>query len=172
MPVAQLDVTLRAVSADGTTPVTSTTPGSVIRFDLALTNLGLVPYVDILVTTDAADGSRRHRRQRRPDGQLGPDLIIDGAQIRWTGDIPVGGSVLVSGTVTVRAADDLGDRMITGIATSAAPGSNCPLGTTASHCVAAIPVLLPQLTLAKSAERAVRGRGRHGRLHRHRHQHR
>jgi uncharacterized repeat protein (TIGR01451 family) len=169
--VAALDVDYRALTVDGTTPVTSTTPGSTIRFDLTLTNVGQVPYTDILVindATDAFDDLFPNGDQTASSGSI----VIDGTRSAGPGDIPVGGSVFITGTGTVLAAGQLGNALIAGTTVSAALGSNCPPGTTASHCLVAIPVLVPRLTLAKSAGASTAVAGDTGRFHRHGDQHR
>ena len=132
--MAELDVDFRAVTPDGTTAVTSTTPGSVLRFDLTLTNRGLVPYTDILVTTDATEAL--------------DDVVTNGDQTASSGELVIDGHRASGGPATSRsaAASSSPARSPCGRPRPGRPddhrhapsrprlGSNCPPGTTASHC--------------------------------------
>ena len=60
--------------------------------------------------------------------------------ITWTGDIPVGGVVTVTGTLTVKNPDP-GNRVVTGTLATTAPGSNCAAGSTDVRCTAMVAVL-------------------------------
>ena len=49
---------------------------------------------------------------------------------------------------------------------TAAPGSNCPAGSTDPRCSPAVDVLVPALSITQTAEHDQRGAGPGGRLHR------
>ena len=71
----------------------------------------------------------------------------------WTGDIPVGGIVTLTGSVTV--ADPYPGGVMALVLASAAPGSNCP--PTGGHdpaCAPVVDVLIPGLTITQSADTA------------------
>ena len=69
----------------------------------------------------------------------------------WTGDVPVGATVTLTGSVTVNN-PDTGDHVLTETNTLAAPGSNCPAGSTGPPCGTTIDVLTPALTITKTAD--------------------
>jgi large repetitive protein len=73
--------------------------------------------------------------------------------LSWSGSIPLGDTVTISLTVTV-AGQPAGNRQLVITAVSAAPGSSCPAGASNTSCTASVTVLLPKLSIAKSADRA------------------
>ena len=128
---------------------TSTTPGSLVHLDATFTNTGQYPYTGITINASSAgtvDDATPTGDQVASSGTL----TLTASQISWTGNIPVGATITITGTLTVQN-PDTGDRVLTGTLTSTAPGNNCPVGTADSRCTANLPVLLPQLTLTKSA---------------------
>ena len=68
----------------------------------------------------------------------------------WTGNIPVGGSVTITGTVTVKNPDP-GNKVMTSIFSTAAAGSNCPAGGTDPRCRTTVTVLVPALSIVQAA---------------------
>ena len=56
----------------------------------------------------------------------------------------------MTGTVTVNN-PDTGNKVMTSTLTTAAPGSNCPSGGTDPRCTATVNVLIPGLTIVKTA---------------------
>jgi large repetitive protein len=129
--------------------VASTTPGGVVRFTATFTNTGQVPYNGITIATDATDvfdDAVPNGDQTATSGSL----AISGNGVTWTGDIPVGGSVTVTGTVTVKNPDP-GNKLLASTITTSAAGSNCPSGTTDPSCSVSVPVLVPGLTLTQAA---------------------
>jgi uncharacterized repeat protein (TIGR01451 family) len=77
--------------------VSTTTPGSVVRFTATFTNSGQVPYTGITIAsniTDVLDDATSDGDQTATSGTL--SLTATG--ISWTGSIPVGGTVTVTGT--------------------------------------------------------------------------
>ena len=127
----------------------STTPGSVVRFTATFTNAGQVPYTGITISTNAADVFD----DATPDGDqtaTSGTLTITGNSVVWTGSIPVGGTVTVTGTVTV-SNPDTGNKLLASTITTAAPGSNCPPGSTDSRCSVSVPVLVPGLSMTQAA---------------------
>ncbi|GLZ39298.1 putative Ig domain-containing protein [Actinokineospora sp. NBRC 105648] len=128
---------------------TSTTPGAVVRLNATFTNTGKVAYTGITVSSpsaDTLDDAIANGDQAATSGTLS----LGASAISWTGDIPVGGTVSVTGTLTVKN-PDTGNKLLTGTMNSTAPGNNCPTGTTDTRCTAALPVLVPGLTLTKAA---------------------
>ncbi|MEU5692378.1 fibronectin type III domain-containing protein [Actinosynnema sp. NPDC020468] len=128
---------------------TSTTPGSIATLTATFTNTGKYAYTGITIsspTTDTFDDAVPYGEQTASSGSL----VLTSTSITWTGSIPVGGTVTVTGKVQVRD-PDTGNRLLKGTLQSTAPGNNCPSGTTDARCTASLPVLLPALTITKSA---------------------
>ncbi len=61
----------------------------------------------------------------------------------WTGSIPVGGTVTITGTVTVNNPDHARQQGHRQHAATAAPGSNCPPAAPTRACTATADVLVP-----------------------------
>ncbi|MET8146682.1 hypothetical protein ABZU32_40810, partial [Sphaerisporangium sp. NPDC005288] len=128
----------------------TTTPGSVVHLSATFTNSGQVPYTGITVSAATAgtlDDAIPHGDQTATSGTL----ILGPTGISWTGDIPVGGVVTVTGTLTVKN-PDTGDKVLTGTLVSAAPGNNCPSGGSDPRCTARTDVLIPALSISKAAD--------------------
>ena len=78
--------------------------------------------------------------------------------LTWTGDLAPGATAVITYSVTVHD-PDTGDKLVITTATSAAAGSTCPPGTTASPCQVTVPVLTPALTIAATAGTATAAAG-------------
>jgi len=142
-------VTVSSLRITNTSNVTSTTPGSVVRFTATFTNTGQTPYDSITISTNASnvfDDATPNNDQTATSGTLS----IVGNGVTWTGDIPVGGTVTVTGTVTVDNPDP-GNKLLGSTITTAAAGSNCLTGSTDPACSVSVPVLIPGLTLTQTA---------------------
>jgi uncharacterized repeat protein (TIGR01451 family) len=129
---------------------TSTTPGSIVHLTASFTNTGTYDYTGITVAslgTNTLDDAVPNGDQVASSGTL----VLNASGITWTGNIPVGGTVTVVGTLTVRDPDP-GNKIITGTLSSSALGNNCPTGGTDPVCTSYLPVLLPGLTLTKTAD--------------------
>jgi uncharacterized repeat protein (TIGR01451 family) len=129
--------------------VSSATPGSVVRFTAVFTNAGQVAYNGITIASNlvAVVGNAT------PDGDrtaTSGTLAQTATGLSWTGSIPVGGSVTVTGTVTVNN-PDTGNKLMTVTTTTAAAGSNCPVGGTDARCSVSVPVLVPALLITQAA---------------------
>jgi hypothetical protein len=127
----------------------STTPGSVVRFTSTFTNSGQVAYTGITVAsniTNVVDDATPNGDQTATSGTL--SLTATG--ISWTGNIPVGGTVTITGTVTVNNPDN-GNKVLASTITTTAAGSNCPSGGNDPRCSVSVPVLIPALTITATA---------------------
>ncbi|MEU8035307.1 putative Ig domain-containing protein [Streptosporangium sp. NPDC049078] len=143
VPVARLVISQSFVGS-------STTPGSTIRLNATFTNTGNVPYTGISIASPTAgvvDDATPNGDQTASSGTL----ILSSTAITWTGNIPVGGVVTVTGTLTVKN-PDTGNKVITGTLVSAAPGNNCPSGGSDPRCTASMNVLVPGLTITNVAD--------------------
>jgi large repetitive protein len=147
-PACASTVTVSSLAITNTSNVTSTTPGSVVRFTATFTNTGQTPYDGIVISTNAADVFD----DAVPDGDqtaTSGTLTVTGNGVAWAGDIPVGGTVTVTGTVTVNN-PDTGNHVLASTITTAAAGSNCPTAAPAAACSVSIPVLTPALTITNT----------------------
>ncbi|MEU4536425.1 putative Ig domain-containing protein [Streptosporangium sp. NPDC023825] len=136
---------------------TGATPGSTITLNATFTNTGQVPYTGISVsvpTADTIDDAIPNGDQTASSGTL----VLNATSLTWTGNIPVGGVVTVTGTLTLKN-PPTGDRIVTGTLVSAAPGNNCPSGGSDPLCTATLNVLVPGLTITKTANTAVTVQG-------------
>ena len=121
MTVSQLTINFTASTA-------TTTPGGVVPTPRRSTNTGQTPYDGISVSTDStgiSDDATGNGDQTASSGTL----TVGATGAVWTGDIPVGETVTITGSVTVNN-PDTGDQVMTATAVSAAPGNNCPAGGT------------------------------------------
>ncbi|WP_344930551.1 putative Ig domain-containing protein, partial [Streptosporangium carneum] len=129
------------------------TPGSVVRLNATFTNTGQVPFTGISVfspTAGTVDDAIPVGDQTASSGSL----VLDANRITWTGSIPVGGVVTVTGTLTVKN-PPTGDRVLTGTLISDAPGNSCPPNGDDPRCTARLTVVVPGLTITKAADTSV-----------------
>ena len=134
---------------NSTADVSTTTPGGVVHYTTTLTNTGQTPYDNATMTSDASgliDDAVGNADQTATSGTF----VIGTTGAVWTGDIPVGGTVTLTGSVTVNN-PDTGNRILTETNTTDAPGSNCPAGGTDPRCGTTIDVLTPALTIVTTA---------------------
>lgn len=98
--------------------------------------------------TDVFDDAVPNGDQTATSGSL----TLTSTGVSWTGDIAVGATVTVTGTVTVKNPDTTGNKTMASTLTSAAPGSNCPSsGGGDPRCAVTVTVQIPALTIVKSA---------------------
>jgi uncharacterized repeat protein (TIGR01451 family) len=139
----------RLVVSQVASPSVSTTPGSVVTVSQTFTNTGAVPYLGITIVSPRADTSD----DTVPTGDQvasSGTLVRTAAAVTWTGDIPVGGVVTSTRTLVVRN-PDTGNRVITATLSTSAPGSTCPVGGVDARCTFSVAVLIPELTIVKTA---------------------
>lgn len=128
---------------------TTTTPGSVVRLSATFINNGKYPYTGITIIRPSADTTD----DAVPTGDQvasSGTLVIGATEITWTGDIPVGATVTLTGTTTIKDPDP-GNKVLNGTISTLAPGSNCPPAGTDVRCSASLPILIPALTISKTA---------------------
>ncbi|MFD1501327.1 beta strand repeat-containing protein, partial [Streptosporangium lutulentum] len=144
-------VTLAALEILAFADAETVTPGEVVRFTTFIDNTGQTAYNGITVLLNGSgifDDAVPNGDQIATSGSLS----LGATALTWTGDIPVGGSVVVTGTFTVNN-PDLGDRVMTSAVSSSAPGSSCPVATDPG-CSVSVSVLIPALTITKVADRS------------------
>ncbi len=141
-----------ALAISDTANVSSAVPGGAITYTVTLSNTGQTAYTNTAATISlaaAVDDAVYTGGANAGSGALAYDSTS--SSFTWTGDIAVGAQVQITIPVTVRNPDP-GDRSVTTVVSSAASGSTCPSGSANSACTAQVPVLIPALTIAKSAD--------------------
>ena len=121
-------------------------------YTATLTNTGQTPYTGISVSHRPVGPVRQRHRQRGPDRHLRHACRSGRPGRSWTGDIPVGGTVTITGSVTV-ATPTPASPVLALVLASAAPGSNCPAHRAAPTRAAPRrhQVLIPALSITQTA---------------------
>ncbi|HUK69832.1 MAG TPA: hypothetical protein VLW50_13955 [Streptosporangiaceae bacterium] len=147
------------ISVGTNAPGGTVAPGGVVVYTFTFTNAGQVPYTGITipsVTDDVFDDAV-------PNGDTAASCAVGGTSCApgttsvtatgasWTGDIPVGAVVTVTGSVTVKNPDP-GNGVLRGSTYTAAPGSNCPLPGLAAPCGTVVTVRVAGLNITKTAD--------------------
>jgi uncharacterized repeat protein (TIGR01451 family) len=128
----------------------STTPGGVVRFTLTASNTGRTPLQGVTMFTSAADVFDDAVPNGDQTASFGT-LAVAPTGVTWSGAIPVGATLTITGTVTVLGPDP-GNKDLVSTVTTSAQGANCPSGTTDPLCSVNVPVLTPGLTIVKTAD--------------------
>jgi uncharacterized repeat protein (TIGR01451 family) len=134
-----------------TADVATTTPTSVVRNTVTFTNAGQVPYVGISLSDSFVGSLDDATYNGDAEASAGSLILVTGTgRVTWTGDLPVGATVTVTGSLTVNN-PDLGNRIMTTLVTTSAEGSSCPIAAPAPSCRTSVLVQLPALTITKVA---------------------
>ncbi|WP_433372608.1 putative Ig domain-containing protein [Streptosporangium sp. CA-115845] len=147
---ATVTVLIPGLTISSSADVATTTPGSVVNYTLTAANTGQTPYAGTSFTASLAgvlDDATVNGSLSATSGTVVNNL---NGTFTWTGDLAIGASVTITGSVTVNS-PDTGDRVLRTTVTSAAPGNNCPVGNRAPGCFSTVTVLIPGLTIAKTA---------------------
>ncbi|GAA1427308.1 DUF11 domain-containing protein [Microlunatus lacustris] len=148
VPIASLQI---VNSAD----VTSAKPTDVVRYQGTFTNTGQVPYVGITISDSfvgALDNATYNGDATATSGSV--IIVVGSGRVQWTGDVPVGATVTITGSVTVNN-PKTGDGTLSTTITTDAPATNCPVGGTDPACSTSVAALTPALSIAKVADRVV-----------------
>ena len=144
VPVAELTMTNSANTS-------TTTPGGVVDYTITVTNSGQARVTDIAFSvplSDVLDDATYDNDAAASEGLVSyasPDLS-------WNGDLDPGQSATITFSVTVDN-PDTGNKTLADTLTSTSPGSNCPgSGSAPAACSAAVTVLIPALTITKTAD--------------------
>ena len=114
-----------------------------------MTDTGQTPYSGAVVA-DSLAGALDDAAYNGDASATAGSVSYAAPVLTWTGDLALGGSAVITYTMTVHD-PDTGDKVIISTATSAAAGSACPPGATAAPCRVTVAVLTPALTIAQSA---------------------
>ena len=130
--------------------VTTTTPGATVGFTVTIANTGQTAYTGITVT-DSLAGVLDDATYNGNAAATGGSVTFTSPTLTWTGNLAIGATVTITFSATV-ADPDTGDRRLTVVSASAAAGSVCATGNTNAACTVTVTVLVPALTILKSAD--------------------
>lgn len=129
-------------------------PGQAVSFTVTVTNTVQTAYtgatVNVALASAVDDATYTGASASASDGTV--SLNPATAMISWTGNL-AGASSTITVTGLVQNPDP-GDRNIMAVAGSAAAGSTYPVGSSNPACSATIQVLIPALTVSKTADTA------------------
>jgi uncharacterized repeat protein (TIGR01451 family) len=138
--LSSVTVLIPALAISTTADHATATPGDPVRFTVTLTNTGETAYSNTTLTASLAD--------------LVDDASFDGLVTASTGTASYAAPNLSWRLTVTVAGQPAGNRQLVMTAVSAAPGSCCSAGASNASCTASVTVLLPKLSIAKSADRA------------------
>ncbi|HEY2578581.1 MAG TPA: fibronectin type III domain-containing protein, partial [Streptosporangiaceae bacterium] len=145
-------VLVPALTIAATTSSASTVPGATVSYTITITNTGQTPYTGITVTDDLSGLLDDAGYNGDAAASVGA-VSFTSPTLTWTGTLATGAAATVTFSVTVNT-NTTGDQILTTTVTSAAPGSNCPAGSTDPRCVTSVPVLISGLDLTVTANAA------------------
>ncbi len=142
-------VTVAGLSIVKSASPSSTTPGSVVRFSILVSNTGKAAYTGATLTDQLA-GVLDDASYNADGAATAGQLSFTSPQLTWTGNLAVGASVTITYSVTV-ADPDVGNKSLVATVVSATAGSTCPSGSPAASCTTTVPVLVPGLAITNAA---------------------
>jgi choice-of-anchor A domain-containing protein/uncharacterized repeat protein (TIGR01451 family) len=151
IPVAELIINFTVNSP-------TVTPGGIVSINASITNIGQVPYTGITLFFVPGAGDLADVTFNGDQTATSGQIVFTPNGPTWTGNVPVGGQVLISGSATVNT-PYTGDGDLEDTVNTAAPGSNCPPGGTDPRCSVRITVVNPVLTVVKTADAATAVQG-------------
>lgn len=132
--------------------VSTTTPGSVVTYTVAVTNTGQTPYT-AATFSDSLSGVLDDATWNGNAAASAGAVAYSSPTVTWTGDLAVGASATITYSVTVSQPDS-GDKTLTNTVTSTTPGNNCAASSADGRCTSATTVLLPALSIVGSVDRS------------------
>jgi uncharacterized repeat protein (TIGR01451 family) len=152
-PRCATQVAVSELTIVNTADTATTTPTSDVGYTVTATNTGQTPYLDATFSIDGSDVFEDATFNGDDTATSGTVTFDSTAQtITWDGDLAPGASVTVTFSVTVKPPGvGTGDNILTETVDSATPGNNCPSGGTDPRCTTNVTVLVPALTITKTA---------------------
>jgi uncharacterized repeat protein (TIGR01451 family) len=150
-PACTTTIQIAELTIVNTASVATAAPGGIVGYTIVATNTGQIPASGATFAARFADVLDDATYNNDATSTAG-SLILDGATatVTWTGDLAPGASVTVTGSVTVNN-PDTGDKVLAESVDSATPGNNCPAAGTDPRCASTVQVLIPALTITKTA---------------------
>ncbi|MFC7645272.1 hypothetical protein ACFQX6_35030 [Streptosporangium lutulentum] len=128
----------------------TTTPGSVVHYTVAVTNSGQTPYTGATFADALAgvlDDATYNADATATSGSVG----FASSTLTWAGDLAVAATATITYSVTVKN-PDTGNKVLSNTVSSSTVGSNCPTGGSDARCADSVAVLVPQLTITDETD--------------------
>ena len=138
-----------ALSITKTASVSTAVPGSAVDYTVTVADTGQTPYSGAVVTDDLTNVLGDAAYDGDATASTGT-VAYASPTLTWTGNLTPGAPATITYSVTV-SNPDTGSRILTNTATSAAAGSNCPVGTASSQCTASVAVIGGSLSITSPA---------------------
>ncbi len=124
-----------------TADVSSTAAGRVVTFTIKVTNTGASAFTAVALTDPLGSPGSVLDDATYDGGATASSGTVSytGGAVRWTGDVPVGGSATITYSVTVSSAGT-GDELLTSTVVASTPGTNCVSGSVDARCSVVVPV--------------------------------
>jgi uncharacterized repeat protein (TIGR01451 family) len=149
-PRCSSSVTVSQLTIDSVPIPATATPGTTVDETTTIVNTGQTPYSGISVvfaTTATASQVSDGGNETASSGTLS----VGATGAVWTGNVPVGGTVTITGSIIIASPYPAGGQVIAITDATTAPGSNCPAGSTDPRCTMSVNVVIPGLTIVKTA---------------------
>ncbi|MFE6103870.1 hypothetical protein ACFVQ4_28420 [Streptomyces laurentii] len=111
---------------------TTASVGDKVDYTVTVRNTGEVPYAEMTVDDDMSQ-VLQHATYNGDATATSGTVEVDGTTLRWTGPLPVGGTVTIRYSVTITSALPESPKAANHVSTDA-PGGNCPAGSTDPDC--------------------------------------
>ncbi|MFC4335266.1 DUF7927 domain-containing protein [Salininema proteolyticum] len=148
-PACSPEVPVKALDIVKSSDATTAKPGEDVAYTVTITNTGTVAYTGTTVTDDMSGVV--------DDATFNDDASADSGEVSyteptltWTGDVPVGGTVVITYTVTVN--DPISGDGELGNVVTGPPGSPCEEGSDDPACQPEVP--LAALEIEKTADKS------------------
>ena len=145
-----VNVLIPGLTITETASSSTTTPGSLVRYTITVADTGQTSYAGAVVTNDLTGVLNDVAYNGDATATTGT-VSYASPVLTWAGDLAPGDTATVTYSVTVDNPDN-GDRHPVSTAVSTAQGSTCPPGGTSPACTAVVDVLIPGLTITKTAD--------------------
>ena len=149
-PRCTATVTVSQLTIVSTPSAGTATPGATVNETTTITNTGQTPYNGISVGFTTANTAAQISDVGNETASSGT-LSVGTTGAVWTGDVPVGATVTITGGIIVGNPYPPGGQVIAITDATTAPGSNCPSGSTDPRCTMTVNVVIPGLTIVKTA---------------------
>ncbi|MCU1479009.1 MAG: hypothetical protein JWQ64_3702, partial [Subtercola sp.] len=136
-----------AIAASASAP--TTTPGSQVAITISVSNVGQTIYTGAGLAASLA-GIVDDAQVVGPISSSTGTANVSAQTLSWAGALTVGQSATISFIVVVDN-PDTGDKALASSISSTTPGSTCPPAGSDPACAVSVTVLIPQLTIVKTA---------------------
>jgi len=147
-------VTVASLTISAVSSPAAAVPGATVNDTTTITNTGQTPYFGISIAYTTANTASQISDVGNETASSGT-LSVGTGGATWTGDVPVGGTVTITGSIIIASPYPPGSQVIAITAATTAPGSNCPPSSPDPRCTATTNVVIPQLTITKTPSAAV-----------------